>query len=125
MEPAFPGLSLVPVPWAAHASIESGARRDIVPPTPGARPAATATAEAAPDAASAESAVATPRRSVLVREKSPNSPLPEFSTVYRVVGLGRFGGGNCLAGTGTRIRRDSRGIGACTIGHGRVYVPER
>jgi hypothetical protein len=124
MKPALLGLSLLLMPLASHAAIDNSARQDIASAAAAARPAQASTQQAAPDAASGEPEAASPRRSVLIREKGTGAPVLKFSATYRVVGLDQSARDNCRTSTGTHIKRDSDGIGACAIGNGRVYVPE-
>ena len=126
MKPVFLALCFSLVPLAAQASIGANGQ-DMVPPMPAGPvmdPATDRDGRVATDeAASGENEAATQRRSVLVRERSTDGPVLKLSDMYRVVGMGRAD--NCLAGTGTRIRRDGGGIGACATGNGRVFMPER
>jgi len=74
------------------------------------------------DATSGENAATPQRRSVLVRERSTDGPVLKLSDMYRVVGMDQVY--SCVTGTGTHIRREDGGIGACTSGNGRVFMPE-
>ncbi|UWX03567.1 hypothetical protein H1235_11230 [Pseudoxanthomonas sp. NC8] len=48
-----------------------------------------------------------------------------FSATYTAGGRDASTRGDCLKGTGTRLKRSANGAGACAIGNGRVYTPER
>lgn len=66
-----------------------------------------------------------PRRSIMVETGPKERPVMRLSAMYRVVGRDDAGRDSCLKGTGTRLKRDPSGAGACTIGNGRAYVPDR
>lgn len=128
--PAFP-LSLAVF---LAASALGSARAAPEPPRTQA-PAATsspaapgpATPFAEPDAADGQDTgdgTSPARRSRMV-DGDDNRPSFRLSAAYRVVERDPAGKDTCLKGTGSRLKRDADGHAACTIGNGRVYVPER
>lgn len=103
-----------------HASLGNASRvedasRLVEPvPQPEAEPAMASTAP-----------VISPRRSIMVETGPRERPVIRLSAMYRVVGRDDAGRDSCLKGTSTRLKRDPSGAGACTIGNGRAYVPDR
>ena len=124
MKPVFLALCLSLMPLAAPASIGGSTDQDMVPPVPAGSsmdPSTDRGRQAAGDEATSGENDAQ-RRSVLVRERSTDGPVLKLSDMYRVVDRGRAN--NCT-GTGTHIRGEGGGIGACSTGKGRVFMPER
>jgi hypothetical protein len=103
-----------------HASLGNTPRVEdasrVVEPVP--RP------EAEPAVASPALATS-PRRSIMVETGPRERPVMRLSAMYRVVGRDDASRDNCLKGTGTRLKRDPNGAGACTIGNGQAYIPDR
>lgn len=64
------------------------------------------------------------RRSRMVAAESKDRPQMRFSAMYREVGTDPGTRDNCLKGTGSRVRRETYGVGACVIGNGQVYKVE-
>lgn len=56
--------------------------------------------------------------------ETKHRPQMRFSVLYRESEPDRAARGDCLKNTGTRVKRDASGIGACTIGNGQVYLVE-
>jgi hypothetical protein len=121
MKPAFLGLCFLLTPLAVQASIGGGPPPDFVSPAPTGQPAGQS-GDLVQQAAPGETAAVSQRRSTMIRE-STDRPVLKLSAMYHVVDQDRSD--NCLAGTGTHIKRAADGISRCVIGNGRVFMPER
>ena len=64
------------------------------------------------------------RRSRMVAAEPKDRPQMRFSALYREVGPDPGTRDNCLKGTGSQVKRDASGVGACTIGNGQVFKIE-
>lgn len=65
------------------------------------------------------------RRSRLADPEPGARPALKLSAFYQVSEPDVSRKDHCLKYTGTRTRRDESGKGACTIGGGQVFIPER
>ena len=121
MKCIVPVLCLALLPWsiAAHASIDSNAGSTMPSPVQADAPVAT------PQPAPAQDGPRPQRRSVMAEAGPGDRPVMRFSAMYREVGRDPAGKDICLKQTGTRLKRDSNGAGACAIGSGYVLVPDR
>jgi hypothetical protein len=119
MKPVVVGLCLAFAPALAQASIDSGGAQGDTLPAPPAQQAAPAV-RPGQDGAAAE-----PRRSRMAEPASKERPVIRFSAIYQVTEPDASTKDNCMKGTGTRLKRTAGGSGACAIGNGRAYVPER
>lgn len=112
-------LALVPMS-GAHAWPGNASRVEASSPEAG----PVSQPEAQPAAALPASATS-PRRSRMAGTGPGERPVLRLSAMYRVVGRDAASRDNCLQDTGTRLKRDSTGTGACAIANGRAYVPDR
>jgi len=65
------------------------------------------------------------RRSRLADPEPDARPALKLSAFYQVSEPDMSRKDHCLKYTGTRTRREESGKGACTIGGGQVFIPER
>lgn len=113
-------LCLLLPAFAAHAAAEgretvAAKPLPVAPDQAGDRDRGVAPATGAPENA---------RRSRMVAAESKDRPQMRFSAMYREVGTDPGTRDNCLKGTGSRVRRETYGVGACVIGNGQVYKVE-
>ncbi len=113
-------LCLLLPAFAAHAAAEgretvAAKPLPVAPDQAGYRDRGVAPATGAPENA---------RRSRMVAAESKDRPQMRFSAMYREVGTDPGTRDNCLKGTGSRVRRETYGVGACVIGNGQVYKVE-
>ena len=118
---AWACLCLVLPAFAAHATVdgrEAASGRTL--PV-----AADRAGDHGPDATPATGAREKVRRSTMAAvEPEGRRPEMRFAFMHREVGTDPGTRGDCLKGTGSRVKRDTSGVGACVIGNGQVYKVE-
>jgi hypothetical protein len=122
MKPVARGLCLallLPLS-SANASIESGGRQRGAPPLP----AESGDVASVEKAISADEVAAPPRRTRLADRTPADRPVFTVTAVFHAAPKhDPSRKDNCLKFTGTRLKRDAAGKGACVIGNGQVFKP--